>query len=275
MYRLIGWLSGTVMLAAAVQASPPQVPGGDLDDRRTARPPKSAPALLAQRLPEISFEEAPLNEVLASMGEMLNTNVVARWSRLAEVGVEPDTPVTLRVRNLRVGQVLWLILSEAAGSDVRLAYRAEPDLILISTAEDFGRQMITRVYDVRHLLVPRLVHPSIQIGREQTFISAVQPVVAEGAVGVRPIPQVITSGVTLIGEDAGGTVRRDDDTGSFQEQRLRELIDAITTTIEPETWLVNGGRGSIVPYNGMLIIRNSPLVHQKIAGPVEEGGPVP
>ena len=40
----------------------------------------------------------------------------------------------------------------------------------------------------------------------------------------------------------------------------------ITTAVEPDSWLVNGGLGSISPWNGMLVVRNTPLVHQQIGG---------
>mgnify|MGYP000985196071 CR=1 FL=1 len=52
--------------------------------------------------------------------------------------------------------------------------------------------------------------------------------------------------------------------------RFGDHSDAIITTIEPGTCAVNGGRGTIVPFNGLLIVRNSPLVHQQIAGPIRE-----
>ena len=55
---------------------------------------------------------------------------------------------------------------------------------------------------------------------------------------------------------------------------MAELIEAITGTIEPESWDVNGGPGTIRAFEGRLIVKNSPLVHQKLAGPMwETNGP--
>jgi len=51
--------------------------------------------------------------------------------------------------------------------------------------------------------------------------------------------------------------------------RANELIDLIQNTIAPETWAVNGGRGTIsflgAPFY-VLVIRNSARVHHQIGG---------
>ncbi|NLG43586.1 MAG: hypothetical protein GX547_10090 [Phycisphaerae bacterium] len=46
----------------------------------------------------------------------------------------------------------------------------------------------------------------------------------------------------------------------------------IKTTISPDSWEDNGGKGTINPFNGLIVVYNTPLVHQQIAGFVEEEG---
>jgi hypothetical protein len=48
---------------------------------------------------------------------------------------------------------------------------------------------------------------------------------------------------------------------------MQDLITLIEQSVEPESWFVNGGLGSIVPFNKMLVVRNSIEVHEKIGGP--------
>ncbi len=240
-------------------------------------------ALLNLRFPEISFQAAPLDEVFDFIAEMTDINLVVRWERLADLGIERDTPITIRVRNLRLSQVLWIVMNEATPDGGRLGYRLDRDLLLITTAEQLGQEMIVRVYDVRDMLQPEIANPSFTYGRVRTYVAGATPQVAEGAVGVQPVTDTIQSGGRFEGTNPGGSIfipREGDDVfnpgqssgggggepdvGAFSDQRMQQLISVIENTIEPESWQANGGRGSVRAYNGFLIIRNTPLVHQQI-----------
>lgn len=56
--------------------------------------------------------------------------------------------------------------------------------------------------------------------------------------------------------------------GAIDQRGADELIDLITTTIDPETWDVHGGNGSIFYYSNLrvLVIRQTQEVHEKIGG---------
>ena len=56
--------------------------------------------------------------------------------------------------------------------------------------------------------------------------------------------------------------------GAAEAQRVRQLIDLIEMTIQPETWANNGGRGTIGYWapGYALVIRNNQAVHEEIGG---------
>jgi hypothetical protein len=250
-------------------ASPPNRGTGSERPTQELPPTAQLPAvkLLNARLPLVEFDEAPLADVLARLREISGANVVVRWTALEDAGVRRDTPISINVRNLRLSQVLWLVLNESDIAGAELAYRADRDMILISTVDDIGRVMITRVYDVRDLAAPKLRRPGITIGRFREVPIGSTVSVAGGAVAVRPVTGSFGSGVFLQGSD----FRRDDDEyDEDPEDLLQKLIEVITTSIEPESWAVNGGPGTIGFYRGTLVIRNTPLVHQRIAGALFE-----
>lgn len=259
---------GLVCVATLAQSVPAA------ETTQTVAPHVSAGRLLEVRLPEVSFVEAPLSDVFEMLGRMMNVNVLVRWERLELVGVDRDAPVTLHAKNLRVGQVLWVVLNHLDTDGARLAYRLDSELLLISTAEEFGEIMITKVYDVRDLLMDTdNVKPSFSFGTSRQFVQSVQPVVAAGAVGVQPIIGTVTSGGSMWGgydpfDQTFNNVRdeNESDDTDFRARRMRQLIDAIVTAVEPDSWVDNGGRGSIMAYGDMLVVRNSPLVHQQIGG---------
>lgn len=56
--------------------------------------------------------------------------------------------------------------------------------------------------------------------------------------------------------------------GAIDERGANELIELITTTIDPETWEVHGGRGSIFYFSNLrvLVVRQTQDVHAKLGG---------
>ncbi len=258
MKRLIAiGLIGAIAASAVAQLTP----------RTSLRAARSrVPATLKylnERIEEVSFEEAPLDQVMSWLGSITPMNVVVRWQVLEDAGVERDKPVTMKVHGLRLSQVLWMILDEAGGPDLKLAYRASGNLLIISTEEDLGKEMVVRVYDVSDLLV-----------RAQDFYGA-------------PHMNLSQSNNNLGGQGSGGSIfsnsgggggsNYDDQPQGGRGQQgednadIQELIDLIVQTVEPDSWAVNGnGEGTIQPFRNLLVVRNNLLVHQQLGGYVEE-----
>ena len=213
---------------------------------------------LNQRIPEVSFDGAPFEQVVSFIENYTQTNVVVRWQTLEDMGIDRDKPISISVKNLRVSQVLWMMMIEAGGSDVKLAYRASGNLLVLSTAEDLGQEMLLRVYDVSDLLVrvPRFTNsPRIDL----TQISQ-----TAGGGG----------GQSIFGGSSGSGGQDDDDNQSSNNQENDEeaqrLVDLITSTVEPNSWEVNGGLGSIRAFGRQLVVRNNILVQQQLGGAVLE-----
>jgi len=223
----------------------------------TARQP-SVLRTLNQTIFQVSFEEQPLDQVIEWLQTQIeDMNVVVRWNRLEDLGVERDKPVTINARNLRVSQVLWMILNEAGGADVKLAYRAAANLMVISTADDLGQEMLVRVYDVSDLLVnvPRFTNaPQLDLAQ------AGQGGGAGGAGG--------GGSQNIFGQQGGGSQQDDEEDENQDDEDIQALITLIVDTIEPDSWAQNGGLGTVQPFRNQLVVRNNILVHQKLGGAV-------
>ncbi len=228
-------------------------------------------ALLGAQVPKFEFREEPLGDVLEQIAARLRCNLVVRWNKLSAVGVEAERPITARGRDVSVAQMLRMTLEAAGTEQGKLAFRADEEMILVSTEADFAAELITRIYDVSDLVVGDERSPSITTGRMHDVPISLQPAVAQGAVAQAPVIGRINSGLRLRVVD-NGTGTGDEDDPSGQPTRLAELIDVIKTTIAPETWDVNGGTGTIRVFRNRLIIRNNVFVHQEIAGPIAGGG---
>ncbi|MCK4343136.1 MAG: hypothetical protein KAY37_15585 [Phycisphaerae bacterium] len=209
--------------------------------------------LMNQRLPEVRFVEQPLEQVVEWLADFTQMNVVVRWQVLEDSLIMRDAPISLKVRNLRLSQVLWLIMNEAGGSEVTLAYRASGNLLILSTEQDLGRELITKVYDVADLLlrVPRSGRPD--------FTSQSQGLGQTGGGG---------GSQNIFGNSQQQRSNQQDDFGS--DVQIQALIEIIQNTIEPDSWEVNAGRGQINTLGSLLIVRNTILVHQQLGGYLTE-----
>jgi hypothetical protein len=217
---------------------------------------------LNTRIAQVDFEMAELSAVIDWLSGLTDMQIVVRWQILEDAGIERDKPISMQVKNLRLSQVLWMIMDEAAGPDLKLAYRASGNLLIISTAEDLGREMVVRVYDVSDLLI-RAPHFR---GAPHMDLQNVQNMGSTGTGGGQSI---------FGGSGSGGSSGRDDDDERRGERGednadIQELINLIIQTVEPDSWADNGGLGTIQAFRNLLVVRNNILVHQALGGYVEE-----
>lgn len=242
--------------------------------------PVNAVRSLRRVIRKVDFDEVGLVDALDELATAMNINLIVRWRQLEAAGIDADDPVSLSVANMRFGDVLLLVLEAVGIGPDELAYSATPDTIVISTYADITSQMVVRIYDVKDLTM-ETVEPSIEVLTEFTYIATLLPVVDQNAVAVQPIIGRIPIGVSL-GSDRDfsldpnsplfqGNNNQDDDDQPRQPGEpgsIEELVKVIVATVEPQSWQVNGGRGTIIPFNGQLVVRNSIYVHQLIGGPI-------
>jgi hypothetical protein len=204
--------------------------------------------LLNERIEDVSLQEVPLDQAFDWVADFTALNVVVRWEVLADAGVERDKPITIEIHKLRLSQVLWLLLCEAGGTDVRLAYRVDPGLVTISSKQDLDGEMFIRAYDVSDLLLntPRIDdRMPLDIARLGDSSSA-----------------------SLVSDRGGGEPERESAGGRAQHDRVDQLIELIQDAIEPDTWAPHGGLGTIRAWGSLIVVRNSIGVHQALGGQV-------
>jgi hypothetical protein len=217
---------------------------------------------LDQRIDQVTFEDAPLDQVIDYIGSLTPMQIRPRWQVLEDAGIERDKPITMDVKNLRLSQVLWIIMEEAGGPDLKLAYRATGDLLTLSTEMDLGQEMHLRVYDVSDLLVraPRFTNcPHLDLAGQS------------GSMGMGGMGG--GGGQNIFGGSQSGTNRDDEDDRGGRGERdedIDELIQLIQLTVEPDSWVENGGLGTISGFRNQLVVYNNLLVHQRLGGYIEE-----
>lgn len=279
---LIGLCSSFALAQTPTGAKPQQPPPGETAKPAAAAPaatrpapvpaPRSAVAALRLHVESVEFNETPLVEVFNKLSDAAGVTIYVRWAQLDKQALEKDFPVTFKARNLSLEQTLWLVLDRVRAADVRLAYIADKNLILISTEEDLGNEMMTKVYRVADLTqtIPR--QASIFAGRVAGYPIITGVGVAPGAVGYG-VEQAWTSSGVGVEVDTAGDDPVDEDVDRANPappRHMRELVNMIQASVEPESWDVNGGRGSVRAFQGMLVVRNTLKVHQLIGGRIRD-----
>jgi hypothetical protein len=229
-----------------------------LNRKRTSRPTQrdESPVQhwLDQNIESVSWDERPLEVVIRWARDLPGRmNIDVDWYVLESAGVDRQAPVTLELRDVPLHQVLVRALRKAGG-DERLAFYGIDNILTITTEEEMVRpeSLVIRTYNVIDLI--RALRsfgdgPSIDI-------TAVQPQ-SSGSGGA--------SGTVFKGGD-------DDNEDTDLEDRVEAVVNMIITTIEPASWSVNGGRGTIAAHRDTIVVRNTISVHERLGGPVRARG---
>src|SRR5439155_19693464 len=110
-------------------------------------------AQLDRRLPEINFNGQGLADVMDFLRDVSGSNIFVNWRALEAAGINKDAPVTARLKDVRFSKALNTILSDVGGGNIKLTYTIDEGVITISTADDLAKNVVTRVFVIRDLLV--------------------------------------------------------------------------------------------------------------------------
>lgn len=117
--------------------------------------PASQPAAkspLDRLLPELTFDGVAISDVFDFLRDVTGTNISVNWRRIEDAGVKRDTPVSMRLRNIKFSKALSVVLDLASSPKAPLAYSYSDGVIAISTAEDLKKNTVRQTYDVHDLI---------------------------------------------------------------------------------------------------------------------------
>ena len=190
---------------------------------------------LKQRI-DVDYQNIPLNEVVAELGEKLTTPLVIDQLGLEEAGVPQDQPVSIKLTGVSGKSVLRLLLEKFG-----LGYTIRDEVVMITTKEHANEAKILRVYNCRDLLnmVPQI--PASML--------------IQGGYG----------GLPVVG-GAGGNAGPAAANAGSEELVLNgpALTTVIEQSVEPNSWANAGGNGTITDYSGLIVISQNEQVHSKV-----------
>ena len=273
-----GWVSALALLALAggalAQAKPdPKAPApskpaapatpaarGAVSSATTTGTPAASTANPAvtnlsrmQRKLTVEFKDQRLEDVIRFIQEYTQADLEPEWLEgNATAGLDKEKLITMKAQDMAALDVLERVLIKAQEDAFSENGWQMTDYgtIQIAPKAVLNRDKRLVIYDMHDLLmvVPRFTDvPAIDL----------QTVLGQGQGGTGQSP--FTGGGSAPGQGVEGQ--------KSPEERLRELQDIITSTVETSQWVDNGGEGGTIrAFNGTLIINAPDYMHRALNG---------
>ncbi len=204
---------------------------------------------LEQKVP-VDFVAVPFHEVLDRLSEAHRLNILPNWNDLKQAGIDRNVIIDLDLpTEISLKRVLRETL-ELAGGAVKIAYIVDDGIIKIATKETLDKETYSAIYDVNDLLM------EIPNFRDSPATDLTQA----SRIG---IPKRNSATVTPFRYDEEDDDEPDDDPA--RAARVRQLIDLIQESVNPESWIGQGGTyGVIKEFNGQLVVTQNSSSQQQV-----------
>ena len=210
----------------------------------------SSYSFAAKNQHKVNFDEVALEDVISYTRETTGVNIHVQWKALAVSGVDKQTPITLKIKNVSHARILDLICEQLNANKDQLTsiyYYIDREVLTITTGNILDIETEIRVTDVSDLLtiVPNFKGPRIEMNTESNQDNKQN------------------SGLF---DDKSGKNNGDDDKNRTEEgiKEMREKVkktlkDIFIESIDPSMWRENGGKGSIKFLGNKMIISQTKL----------------
>jgi len=210
---------------------------------------------LMTRVAGLDFVGTPFGEAIEFLRTVSGANIHVNWRALEDPGIDQTTEVkNVKLKDVTVEKALQVILEDVAPPTDELGFVVDQGVVTISTRTDLDRKTVTRVYDIRDLIVQiqDFKGPSINIG--QTGTGGDNNESGGGGGG-------------LFG-DTDSDTGDNDNQGLSRQELIEQIIRMIQETIDPESWRgegLPGDIGSIQELSGQLIITQTQRAHYAVS----------
>jgi uncharacterized membrane protein YgcG len=198
-----------------------------------------------EKLVDAEFAEAPLTQILDYLSGNIKVQYHLDKKALSEAGIESNTPVTFRLKEVPAEMIIRLIFNE-----IGLAYCLDNGVIIVTTREEAENRLETQVYRIDDLIYS----PSAAKGKETTDVFAQK----QNKVNYDSLIDLITSTVRPVGWDSVGgpgsiypyrgtlVISQTADVHQELQKMLKDLRQSINPDIEDEARPISrGGLGGM------------------------------
>ena len=247
-------LAGVGFAALSVTPLTPAATANLMDDDSVTKEAKRDNLRKLSKVITLDVEEQPVEDIIRFLVDVTGADLEPIYldrNSASVSGIDPETPITIRVTNIPAITVLERILERAniieePGDDYTWQF-TDSGSIEFGPKSELNRHQRVELYDIADLL---FVVPNFDDAPQFNLQSAIQSASSGGGGGSGPFTQ-------------GGP--KDDQPDP--KERAEALINLLETTVEPDQWANAGGDGaSITVYRTSLVITAADYVHRQIDG---------
>ncbi len=237
---------------------------------------------------DVFFEDTPLSAVLEKLAELTGINIFLDPGGLIAENVSSDEPVSIKLANpVTLTSALNLILAP-----LHLGYVVQDEVLRITSEQVRDGDVFNKVYNVADLVIPiASFGPSSSLGLPTALREAHARAASQGYAGGHQSgalqiaePSMTNENSTALAQlgfgnpaggnsqghfnsGGGGTGLGAGSSGGGAQADFDTLIDLITTTVAPETWVDVGGTGTARGFANTLslVVSTTQEVHEQIA----------
>ena len=202
-----------------------------------------------KRIP-VDFSDNNLEDVLSFVAQVANIEMDIDWPALEDIGVNPETPVSLRLTSVPLDTVLDRVLDKASTPDFPAGWAVTDGVLTIASDEVLRRNTVLEIYDIRDLLIEI---PDYDQAPQFDLNTVFQQAGQQGGGGGGQSPFQVNQ------QQLNDQYDRD--------ALVEDIRNLIQENIDREGWVDFGGEtGTITELNGNLVIVNTPKNHRQITG---------
>ncbi len=246
-------LVGALTLAAGM-ATTAIAQDGAADTARPARRVMVNPDPRVQTLRDmqkrvtVELDEARLEDVMMFLEQAGNVQFDIAWLDSDNpIGIDKDALVTVNARNMTIQSLLDFALDRTGDEFNQATWQLTADgIVEVGPKEWLNSKKTVKLYDIHDLL---FVIPNYTDVPELDLDAVLQQ--SSGGSGGR--------GVFRVDDN--------DDIEVDEAARVQEIVDIITSTVDPEQWQINGGTGATIRfYRGSLLVSAPGYIHRQLGG---------
>jgi general secretion pathway protein D len=227
----------------------------------------------------LSFNQAPLRQVLDELRVQRGINIHPDYDALLQEGVSLNDPITAQLENISLKSALNLLLKQA-----KLTWVVRDEVLLITTPANAKGKLVQRHYQVADLVtpienynIPSVMNFDNQLQNVQNRQSGIQQSQGAAAPGAGGLPGGQPAGVPGGSSGAPSPGGRNAPYGPGAQTNSpraltsssmhQQLINLITSTVDPNSWAAQGGPGTIdyFPLGMTLVINQTLDIQEQIA----------
>ena len=214
---------------------------------------------LSQKV-SLHYQDKPLTDVIRQIALDHGINITMKTREIETEGLSASQPISIDVDGITLRSALNLLLDQAGG----LVYSIENETLMITNRLEQETKYINVAYNVADLVVPVGIRNPANVGQYGNSVPGSERAPIANGNGFY---QVNDDLAVSIGGNGRPSANGPASGSSVSNADFSALVNLITTTVEPGTWDVDGGQGTIGQEENTLslVIRQTSAVHEQIA----------